>query len=316
MKVSIIVTNYNYSLYVEQCLESIFCQDYNDIELIVIDDTSKDNSLEVINRVLDSYKWKNIKIIKAYNEENLWLRNSCLKWLEISSWDLVMRIDADDFLVGEDSISHKVKLFQKNKQLWFVYSSHITVDDRSKAMNNFFYHDFEEDFVWSAFDKIVLWNKIISSGTLVNKKYEDYIRKYIWDWDLWLFLSKDYEIWFIAKAWIAYRIHSRSMSKQIRTEGKEYNKKNQGIEQNDYPIMHGFDLVNEVFWNWVLNKKQKKLKKKALAWCYRFWFIYLLKAGRYIESLKYLFFAFCYDMFYFIRNFVKIFYILFHNKKI
>jgi glycosyltransferase involved in cell wall biosynthesis len=41
---------------VEQCLESIFCQDYNDIELIVIDDTSKDNSLEVINRVLDSYK--------------------------------------------------------------------------------------------------------------------------------------------------------------------------------------------------------------------------------------------------------------------
>jgi glycosyltransferase involved in cell wall biosynthesis len=49
-KFSIVIPNYNCAPYLEDCLNSIFAQSFNDYEVIVIDDGSTDNSLDIINR--------------------------------------------------------------------------------------------------------------------------------------------------------------------------------------------------------------------------------------------------------------------------
>lgn len=323
MKVSIILTNYNYWLYLDECLKSIFIQNYNNIELLIIDDNSNDDSIEIIEKRLLIEKESNIKVIKLYHKENYWLRESCLEWLGKISWDLVMRIDADDYLVWERSVSNKVNLFKKDIDVWFVYSNHFTVNEKSKKMNNFFNYDFGENFIGNWFNKIILWNKIIASGTLVNIKCIKYLNKYIWDWDLWVYISKDFNIWYINEEWVSYRIHSISMSKKVRTEWDKYFKKNQWINTsdqweyfNDYAFLHGIDTVNDVFNSLDNSIYNKKLKRKALWWCYRFAVIYLLKSNRKVESLKYLFLSFYYDSWYYLKNLNKIFYIIFNIKKI
>ena len=55
--VSILVINFNNSKYIEECINSLKSQTYNNIEIIFYDDNSKDNSLKIIRR------FKNIKII-------------------------------------------------------------------------------------------------------------------------------------------------------------------------------------------------------------------------------------------------------------
>ena len=50
--ISVVVTCYNHENYIEQCLRSIFKQTYRNIELIVLDDGSTDNSSEIIKEVL------------------------------------------------------------------------------------------------------------------------------------------------------------------------------------------------------------------------------------------------------------------------
>ena len=66
MKVSIIVPVYNVEEYLRKCLDSLVNQTYQNIEIIVVNDGTKDNSQSII----DEYKKKYSKIIKSYVKEN------------------------------------------------------------------------------------------------------------------------------------------------------------------------------------------------------------------------------------------------------
>jgi glycosyltransferase involved in cell wall biosynthesis len=54
-KVSVIVPNYNHSQFLSERLDSIINQTYKDFELIILDDASTDNSIDVINQYLNKY---------------------------------------------------------------------------------------------------------------------------------------------------------------------------------------------------------------------------------------------------------------------
>ena len=58
MKASVVVVNYNNAEFIQDCINSLNSQTYNNIEVIFFDDNSKDNSIEIIE------KFKNVKVIK------------------------------------------------------------------------------------------------------------------------------------------------------------------------------------------------------------------------------------------------------------
>ena len=58
MKASVVIANFNNAKYIQDCINSINSQTYNNIEIIFFDDNSKDNSIEIIK------KFKNVKIIR------------------------------------------------------------------------------------------------------------------------------------------------------------------------------------------------------------------------------------------------------------
>ena len=57
---TVLIVNYNNSNCIDQCLKSVINQNYKKIEIIVVDDNSSDNSLEILNRYTDQ-----IKLIKS-----------------------------------------------------------------------------------------------------------------------------------------------------------------------------------------------------------------------------------------------------------
>ena len=67
MKVSVVTASYNYQDYIKEAIQSVLNQTYKDLELIIVDDCSTDNSVQVIN----SYKDDRIKLF--VNEKNLGL---------------------------------------------------------------------------------------------------------------------------------------------------------------------------------------------------------------------------------------------------
>ena len=71
-KVSVIIPNYNYQDYIIERIDSILLQTYPIYELIILDDCSTDNSVEVINKKIEEIKkeYKDLKIQFIINEKN------------------------------------------------------------------------------------------------------------------------------------------------------------------------------------------------------------------------------------------------------
>lgn len=94
-KVSVIVTSYNHELYIEQCIRSIYAQTYTNIELIIIDDGSKDMSSKIITNVLEDSPFEQTKFILQENKGACVSRNI---GLDMVTGDYVLMVDSDNFL--------------------------------------------------------------------------------------------------------------------------------------------------------------------------------------------------------------------------
>ena len=69
MKVSIIIPVYNVSKYIKRCLQSVVDQTYQDIECILVDDCGNDNSIEIAQDFIDTYKG-NISFSVLHHDQN------------------------------------------------------------------------------------------------------------------------------------------------------------------------------------------------------------------------------------------------------
>ena len=108
MKISILVPIYKTEQYIRRCAVSILSQDYNDLEIIFVDDCSPDNSVSILNEVLALYpnRKSQIKIIR--NSTNLGLARTRNIALSHSSGDYIYIIDSDDYILESTVITQFV----------------------------------------------------------------------------------------------------------------------------------------------------------------------------------------------------------------
>lgn len=123
-KVSVIIPVYNSSKYIKECLDSVIKQTYKNLEIILVDDKSSDNSIEIIK----SYNDKRIKLIEL--ENNVGAAISRNKGIEASTGDYLCFLDSDDFW-KLNKIEKQIK-FIKNRE--FIYAGY-TYYKRGKTHN-------------------------------------------------------------------------------------------------------------------------------------------------------------------------------------
>lgn len=117
MLVSIIIPIYNVENYIEECLESVYQQTYPQIEVILVNDCTPDNSMEIANTIINKYKDKypttiiNHKHNKGLSEA----RNSGMK---IAKGEYIYFIDSDDAIMPNViTLLAKVALNHKNLEM-------------------------------------------------------------------------------------------------------------------------------------------------------------------------------------------------------
>lgn len=108
MKVSIIIPIYNVQNYLEECLESVVRQSYKNLEIILIDDGSTDNS----GKIADQYA-KNDKRIKVVHKKNEGVSIARNVGIDMATGEYVCFADADDCLM-EDYVEYLLKLILAN----------------------------------------------------------------------------------------------------------------------------------------------------------------------------------------------------------
>jgi len=120
MKVSVIIPNYNYGIYLEQCIDSVFSQTYKNIECIVVNDGSTDESSIILNKLCE--RFSELVIIEKENGGLSSARNSGILR---STGDVIAFLDADDFWLPNKLANQIEALLDYD----VVYSNYVYFDN-------------------------------------------------------------------------------------------------------------------------------------------------------------------------------------------
>lgn len=136
-KYTVILTNYNSGNYIFSALDSIFFQDYPNIELIVTDDASNDFNLKDIIRYIKNHKKKNIKSVQfIINKKNIGTVKTLNKALKKSTGEFILFFASDDRLSKNNVLTRFFEAFQ-NEQKNIISSQWVLCDDKLNVQHNY-----------------------------------------------------------------------------------------------------------------------------------------------------------------------------------
>ena len=129
--VSLIIPIYNVEKYLPQCFESVYAQTYPNVEVILVNDGSTDNSLDICKRYANRLEWKLI------NQDNQGLSAARNSGIDKATGDYIMFLDSDDWL-EHDMIEKMVNAAEKYKVdivetgIKWIYPSSQRIDEVKK----------------------------------------------------------------------------------------------------------------------------------------------------------------------------------------
>jgi len=181
-KVSVIVPVYNVEKYIDKCLSSLVNQSLTDIEIIVVNDGTQDNS----QKIIDKYKKKYPKLIKSIIKENGGQGSARNLGLTLARGEYISYVDSDDYI----ELDMLLKMYNKAKESDsdIVVCNNSLVTENYEFICNEIYKSNLEIFTAKEnpnilFDKTAVWNKIYKTSFLKELNIEFRSKKWYEDLD-------------------------------------------------------------------------------------------------------------------------------------
>jgi len=222
--VSVLIPNYNHAIYLERRINSILSQTYSNLEIIILDDCSTDNSLDIINR----YKGDSRISAIVQNEENS--GSPFAQWkkgISIAKGAIVWIAESDD-ACKTTLLEELVDLLQKNRLVMaFCLSQIIRGDD---SMGDVVQKDVERNIVMTGNEYISKHISMITNASSaiflrkcalnIENNYFEY--KGTGDWLFWAGIAYQGNVGVLAKPLNYYRVHENSTTSKMFSNGRDF----------------------------------------------------------------------------------------------
>ncbi|WP_105619013.1 glycosyltransferase family 2 protein [Vallitalea okinawensis] len=231
--VTIITPSFNQGKYIKDTIESVLMQDYDNVEYIVVDGGSTDNTLDILKNYSDKIKWT--------SEKDDGQSDAINKGFRMAKGKYVAWLNSDD-TYEPGAISLAVSYFINNPEVALVYGQGDIIDEQGKKVNRF--GATQEFDLWTLTH---VWDYILQPTTFFKKEalekvgYLDKSLNWCMDWELWIKLSLNYKVGFINEVLANSREYGET---KTSTGGikrlKEITKLMRTYSNNKYP--HGLFL--------------------------------------------------------------------------
>lgn len=223
MKISIITASYNYSGYIEQAIDSVINQSYQNWELIIVDDGSSDNSVEIIK----SYCKKDdrIKLYQHEGEQNKGLKETILLGLKHATGEWIAFLESDDFF-APDNLTQKIEIIKKYPEVKLVFNKVNFLSSKKQRREKFFENtqkklskmnfpaNMSRDFFVD--NQILTFSSVLVETNVVKKAdFNTPCDKFL-DWWLWIHLAFENDFCYIDKELTNWRLHEKSYIKSTK----------------------------------------------------------------------------------------------------
>lgn len=124
--VSVIIPTYNWEKYIRDSLYSVLKQNYSNMEILVLDDWSQDNTPDVLKCLKEEWDTRDqIKII--LDKKNKWIPKNMNLWLNEASGKYIAVLDQDDIRIDPDKIFKQANFLEENTNFWLI-GTNILID--------------------------------------------------------------------------------------------------------------------------------------------------------------------------------------------
>lgn len=168
-KISVLVAIYNIEKFIGQCVESIINQDYKNLEIILVDDNSTDNS----GKICDEYAKQDKRVKVIHHKENTRLPGVRNDGMKAATGKYIIFVDGDDWL-AKDHVSYLYKVITKEPDLDFGinlvnYTTRDTKEVPEKEIKFWTPEKTTAELLWPHIS-IGAWNKIYRRSFLEKNK--------------------------------------------------------------------------------------------------------------------------------------------------
>lgn len=247
--VSVIIPSYNHEKYIEKCIMSVINQTYKNLEILVMDDNSKDNSKKILKNIKDSrlkvyYSNKNKGTVRTINE----LTKKC-------KGEYIAIIGSDD-IWEKNKISKQVSYLEKNLDIGAVFTATEIIDENDNL--------YEND---AAFNDNVFCNDNMSSGKRMRIFFEkgnhlchssslirSSVIKKIGFYDITYRQLHDYEYWVRLVNECNIHILNEKLVKYRRFKNSKQNLSNNSFES----MIRVVNENNSIIW-WMFNNIKNEI---------------------------------------------------------
>lgn len=202
--VSVLMSVYNDESYVQNAIDSILDQTFEEFEFIVVDDGSTDATRDVI----DTYSDDRIRLVE--NESNIGLTRSLNRALDYARGRYVARQDADD-ISRMDRLERQVSYLNRHPNVAMVGSGAVLVDESGNTLNR------RITLTHPTLDDILRKNRFVHGSVVVRRDvlnevdgYDEFFET-VQDYDLWLRIANRHPVRNIPAPLYRLRVHNESI---------------------------------------------------------------------------------------------------------
>lgn len=208
-KISVIIITYNRANLLSKAITSVLNQSYQNLELIIIDDASTDNTELLVKNFTDN----RIKYYK--NDSNLGIAKSRNKGVSLANGEYVAMLDSDDYWLDCNKLQKQLDIFNQDEKIGLVGTGITCVNDKGEKIKDDIFET-RDDLIRQ---RILLKNQFAQSSVLFKKEAFNLVSGYdksltvCEDLDLWLKIGKEFKLANTLEPLTAYLIHAGGISK-------------------------------------------------------------------------------------------------------
>jgi glycosyltransferase involved in cell wall biosynthesis len=252
--ISVLIPTYNRGDLINQTIKSVLNQTYENIEVIVSDDGSKDNTRNIMKKIKDKrvkYYWNKHSGIPSVT------RNNGLKHCK---GEYIAFLDSDDLWLPE-KLQHQIAEFEKDKSIGLVCSNGINFNEDGDfgILNKTPLKDKEFEF-----RSLLSYNPIICSSVILKKEILNEVGNFNEnpelkageDYHMWLKVATKYKITYIESPLVKYRTHAGAIRKS-ELEGLN-------LQKNIYQSLLEEHFLDDKSFRFIVKKKEKEFEYNKL----------------------------------------------------
>lgn len=199
--VTVIIPSYQHAKYVCAAVQSVLAQTHQQLQVIVIDDGSRDESPQLLKQFEPDVR------VKLVLNSNQGVCRTLNQGIELASGDYIAFLASDD-LYAPNKIEKQLEVFSRDSETGMVYSQARSFGEEDKVFPR-------RVISGHIFDNLMHSNFIPGSSVMISRKVIEEVGSFdvslkVEDWDYWLRVAKKWKVAGIAEPLISYRVHGQN----------------------------------------------------------------------------------------------------------